>query len=96
MSQHKKAQHKKAQHKNSRHEDSRHIGRIGFSKRPAAGLCLLASAALLCLSAAGDGAAFERRAATAAARPAPARLSGPKGRRAQFRAQHQPGTPQPG
>jgi subtilisin family serine protease len=67
-----------SQHKNSQHKNSLHVGRTGFSKRPAAGLCLLASAALFCLSAAGDGAAFERRAATAAARPAPARPFGPR------------------
>jgi subtilisin family serine protease len=55
---------------------SQHANRFTFWKRPAAKLCLLASAALFCLSIAGDGLAFERRGAAAPARPAAARPVG--------------------
>jgi subtilisin family serine protease len=59
-------------HINSQH-DSQRGGRLAAWKRPAATLGLIASAALFCLSIAGDGLAFDRRGAAAPARPAAAR-----------------------
>jgi hypothetical protein len=57
---------------------SQHSNRFACWKRPAARLCLLASAALFCLSSAGDGLAFDRqRAAAAPARATAARPASP-------------------